>query len=419
MDINDHFKKIVEELTASVTLEVTKQVDSVIANSVNARLATYDFSSHIREAATLAFEKKASEYQIDQKKLESRIAEKIESTINEVQANTRILVSESVNNHIAKTDFNHSLTNAVEIVLNDKLTNFDFPQKSIPFNAINLDNVIITGDMIDGGIVSNFSSVGIEDRASSVALTILDDVTVVENNLLTKDLTVEGSMTINGSFIVNGDIPSESNFFKELVNRSSSTVLTNVDSTMFDRYSDVVFNKIKKDGLDLNKIKLNGTEIVTSNKLSPTITESNLQKFGLIKEMQVEGESIFSQTLYVTNKRIGINTIEPSATLSIWDDEIEVVIMKKQKETAFLGTPRQQKMILSSNNKDNIVLETDGSVSMSQIQLGTMKFSTGSSPPNFVSTRGHVVWNTNPNLGGPLGWVCLGEARWANFGIID
>jgi hypothetical protein len=41
------------------------------------------------------------------------------------------------------------------------------------------------------------------------------------------------------------------------------------------------------------------------------------------------------------------------------------------------------------------------------------------SPPNFVSDRGHIVFNANPNVGGPLGWVCLGAANWANFGIID
>jgi len=29
------------------------------------------------------------------------------------------------------------------------------------------------------------------------------------------------------------------------------------------------------------------------------------------------------------------------------------------------------------------------------------------------------VFNSNPSLGGPLGWVSLGDARWANFGIID
>jgi hypothetical protein len=72
-----------------------------------------------------------------------------------------------------------------------------------------------------------------------------------------------------------------------------------------------------------------------------------------------------------------------------------------------------------TNGKDNIILETDGSVSVKQLQIGSMKFSESSSPPNYSSNRGHVVWNNNPNIGGPLGWICLGEARWANFGIID
>jgi len=76
-------------------------------------------------------------------------------------------------------------------------------------------------------------------------------------------------------------------------------------------------------------------------------------------------------------------------------------------------------MILTANNKDNIILETDGSVRIDDLRIGSMRFTVGDKPPNYVSERGHVVWNTNPNLGGPLGWVCMGGANWANFGIID
>jgi hypothetical protein len=149
------------------------------------------------------------------------------------------------------------------------------------------------------------------------------------------------------------------------------------------------------------------------------MVNSNLQTVGTLKELQVSGESLLSQTLYVTAKRVGVNTIEPSAALAIWDDEVEIVVSKRQKDTGSIGTPRQQKLILSANNKDNITLETDGSARINDLRTGSMKFTSASAPPNYLSEKGHVVWNENPSVGGPLGWICLGAANWGNFGIID
>jgi hypothetical protein len=76
-------------------------------------------------------------------------------------------------------------------------------------------------------------------------------------------------------------------------------------------------------------------------------------------------------------------------------------------------------MILTSNNKENVILEPNGSAAINDLRIGTMRFTSAAQPPNYVSEPGHVVWNTNPSLGGPMGWICLGAANWANFGIID
>jgi hypothetical protein len=105
--------------------------------------------------------------------------------------------------------------------------------------------------------------------------------------------------------------------------------------------------------------------------------------------------------------------------LSIWDQEIELGFGKLETNTAFISTPRSQKLVLGSNGKKNLVLIPDGSVEVSTIKINNMVFTTGSEPPNYEAARGTIVFNENPTLGGPLGWVSLGEARWANFGIID
>jgi hypothetical protein len=299
------------------------------------------------------------------------------------------------------------------------MSDFVFPANSIDPAALKLLELKITGDNLSGGIIENFSSTGIDDRASQVALTILDDSTVIENNLLTKDLTVQGLMTINGEFVVNGAVSEDTEFFRKLVASTTSSTLTSLDHTLFNNYSTLIFDRIKQDGLDLGRITLNGQEIARSNPLGSAIVNSNLQTLGELRELRVSGESLLAQTLYVTPRRVGINTIEPSAALSVWDDEIEIVAKKKSRDVGILGTTRQQKLVLTANNKDNIVLSDDGSTQIDHLRIGSMQFTTSNVPPNFVSERCHIVWNTNPNPGGPLGWICLGGANWANFGIID
>jgi len=419
MDINQHFQKIVEGLVAEISCNVVANLDSVVATMIEQKLAKFNFEDYIKEAAKDSFEKKISNYNIDSKKLENKIIDKINNTIDSVRTETVTNINLGVKTELEKLDVRSVYKDAITNLLSEKIENYSFPTNSIDPTAIKLDNFIISGNNIVGGIIKNFSSTGIDDRSTQVALTVLDHATVIENNLLTQNLTVEGTVTINGSFECNGDVPEQSNFYTKLVDKTSNSVLNKLDNSFFNRYSTIIFNDIKENGLDLNKISLNGSEVIGTNNLSNKITESNLQKLGLLRELQVAGESLLAETLYTTNKRVGINTIEPSATLSVWDDEVEIVLQKKQKDTAFIGTTRKQKVIVSSNSKENIVLDDDGSTTVTLLKIGNVKFTSAESPPNYVSERGHIVWNSNPSAGGPMGWVCLGSSNWANFGIID
>lgn len=419
MDLNEHLAKIVEGLIGEITANVLARVDHVISETVNSRLINYDYETHIKEAATAALDRRAAEYTVDSKRLEKRIADKINATVDEAQAATTQLITDTVAARVAAINFNQAMTDAASSIIAERLRDYVFPANSINGDALKLNDLVITGDNVKGGIIENFSSTGIDDRATGVAVTVLDHATVVENNLFTQDLTVEGTATINGNLNVTGTVNKDSEFYRNLINSATSAALSNMDRGLFDSYSSLVFERIKTEGLNLAKIKLNDAEVIADNRLGSTIINSNLQTLGLLKELQVVGESMFAETLYVTPKRVGINTIEPSGALAIWDQEVEIVAVKKSADTGSFGTPRQQRLVLTANGKDNVVLETDGSATINELRMGSMKFSVAAQPPNFVGERGHVVWNTNPNPGGPMGWICLGATNWANFGIID
>ena len=84
-----------------------------------------------------------------------------------------------------------------------------------------------------------------------------------------------------------------------------------------------------------------------------------------------------------------------------------------------IAVERDNDLVLGSNSQDNITLKADGTTVIPKLQLNNLALTTSASPPSYSAVKGTIVFNENPSLGGPLGWVSLGDARWANFGIID
>ena len=342
------------------------------------------------------------------------IVSKIET---QVQDQLSQIIQREVASVVAKIDmvtlFNASFSTSL------KNQSFEFPEAGIPGSAIDQSTINLSGNSISGGIIKNFGSTGIDDKATACQVSIFDDVTVVENNLLTQDLTVKGTVTIEGDLNVIGTLPETSPLYVSIVNSATNNVRTSLDETVFKSYSDLVFNKIKEVGLDLSKISLDGTEIVNGASLSNSITNSNLQKVGQLTELQVQGEALLSGSLYTTTQRVGVNTIEPAQVLSVWDQEVEIGFGKQTTNTAIIGTPRNQNLIISSNGKNNLTVNSDGSTSVKELHLGSVTLKASGVPPNNDQPTGTIIFNSNPTLGGPLGWISLGDAKWANFGFID
>lgn len=345
----------------------------------------------------------------------------VQKVVAELNDRVQTMVIEAIGDQIAETISRIDMNALFQAALTTAVANnrFQFPPSSIPSTAINLEGFRITGDQINGGIATNFGSTGIEDQATACQFTIMDDATVVENNLLTRDLTVKGTATIEGDLNVTGSVPESSALFQNLLQATTNNVRTSLDQVVFKKYADMVYGQIKIDGLDLNKITINGQDVINNQTLANTITVSNLQQLGTLKELQVSGESFLSETLYVTNKRIGVNTIEPAQALSVWDQEVEIGFGKYSTNIAVIGTPRNQSLVISSNGKNNLVATPDGAVAVNRIGIGKVTISSADSPPTTDFPKGTIIINSNPSIGGPMGWVSLGEARWANFGIVD
>ena len=421
MNIDDNVNSIVKNIVDQITTQVQTQAMSAINDKIAEVIAAIDVTPILAKTLSQKIDDKLSQLPIESGTIEAELKSRINAlagTISaDVQAQSVNEIKNTVGTIVNGMDFQTLYKSTILSAIKNK--EIDFPIGSIPFNAVNLEGATFTGENITGGIIKNFGSTGIDDQSTACQLTIMDDITVVENNLLTKDLTVKGTTTIEGDLNVTGTMPETSPLFISVVAAATNNVRTSLDQTAYQHYSNMVYEQINQHGLDLSRITLNGKELIDGNNLGGFVTSSNLQKVGVLQELQVQGESFLSQTLYVTNKRTGINTIEPAQALSIWDQEVEIGFGKKTNNVAVIETPRNQALVISSNGKNNITVTPDGGVTVNQINMGTMSFTVADAPPQTDLPKGSVVFNSNPSLGGPLGWVSLGNAAWANFGIID
>lgn len=418
MDYNKALSGLVDSLSQQILESVQQRIDSDVAIAIANAVSPDKIDKLVSEAANRAAKIAAAEYKPDLTQIDAALTQSATSIIQNVSSTAERIVNETARNHVNSLDINLITQNAVSKLLDEKLKDFKFPEKSIKSSAIDFDENI-SGDNVNGGIIHNFASDGIDDKATSIQLTVLDTHTVVENELLTRKLTITESTKFEGEIHLNGKVILTSPGFVTVVDAATEKVKSELNEGLFTTYSSLIFDKIKTDGLDLSRLTFNGEEIVRNNHLSSGITTSNLKRVGVLDDLQVKGEMLVANTLFVGNQRIGINTLEPGYALTLWDDDTEIILGKKQSGIGQIGTTRNQTVALTSNLKNNILLNPDGSVTIAQLNLGNMSFTSSPTPPNYNAPKGSVVFNANPSLGGPLGWVSLGEARWANFGIIE
>jgi len=419
MDINKTVAELTAQLTENILGSIKVDIERQLGSMLQTRLKDIDIPAVVAGSTAARIDAYLDSNDSWVSDLNQTV---INNIVERVTQSANKKLEEDIHQLIstyAQQNINDVALQAYENVIKEKLRGIAVPAKSMPISALDFSLQKLSGDNISGGIIDRFGSTGIEDQATQCQITVLDEHTIFENNLVAQGLTVKGTTTLEGDLIIRGVIPVDSPVFERLVDHSKNKVIDNINQTLFDGYSDLIFERIQTDGIDLSKITVNGKEVIRGNQLLPAVTESGLQKVGTLKSLEVAGESLLSESLYATKKRVGINTIDPSAALTIWDEEVELAIGKRNKDTVWINTPRSQRVIVSSNGKENLVLDTDGSVQINSLKLGSQTFSSAQQAPNYESSNGTVVFNANPSLGGPLGWVCLGGARWANFGIID
>ena len=270
-------------------------------------------------------------------------------------------------------------------IVNQKLQTIDFPDSSIPASKININGLRISKSAIQDHVFGS----GIEDIADTVQLTVMDGAVVVENEVIANSIK---ATTVTADTLIVKDFATDQPWYATM----KQDVLASIPKP--ETPKDWSFKIAKMDA----KIQVNAAR----NQLN---------------ELEVSGEALLSDVLYTTpgNKRVGINTMEPSDALTVWDQETEVVIGKHASQEGYIGTRRRQDLNIGANNKVGLKIRSDGTVSMDKLELLGRTIGSSKAIPGHAAKKGDIVLNDNPTVGGYIGWVCLDGIRWAGYGKIE
>jgi hypothetical protein len=252
---------------------------------------------------------------------------------------------------------------------------------------------------------------GIVDQSTQVQLTVLDETTVFENKLTTRNLDVVDTMQVS-NLVVTGVINTDNRSWKELASAISDQTIEKISKEWNDELVALVAEKIKLNGIDFDQVTLGGQPLVTDGQLGVNITKSNLQSLGELNTLHVRGLAELNNTAYVVNKRLGINTREPEMALSVWDEEVAILVGKHKDRTAYLGTKGAHGVTIGVNRVGQIDIDAEGLTTIKKLRVGSHKISHSNDVPGWSGTKGDIVFNSNPGADRVFAWVCLGSFRW-------
>ena len=253
---------------------------------------------------------------------------------------------------------------------------------------------------------------GLQDQSSGIELTLLDNHVVVENTLTAKAIDVVDSITVK-NLIVKGSINTDNKSWQVLADTISQRTLNQLSTEWKKQLVAEVAKRIADIGIEFDSVKVNGEYIVDNHALNTSITESNLQKTGTLRDLVVSGEVSLGETVKVVKRRLGVNTTDPEMALSVWDEEVAVIAGKYKTNTAYVGTSRKHGLTIGVNKKPAIEINEDGLTAVKEIQVGIHRISHGNEVPNYSGTKGDIVFNANPSVQNDVfAWQCLGGFKW-------
>jgi hypothetical protein len=252
----------------------------------------------------------------------------------------------------------------------------------------------------------------------------MDQVVVVENDLIANNLSVEQSAEIKGdlvvnNFVVKGTINTDNTSWDELTDIAAQKTLEKTTAEWNHRLVQQVLTLAKEQGVEFDQVLVNGSPLISGNQLSSTITQTAITRVGVLEDLTVDGQVHFSgDTFNTLRRRVGINTRDPEMALSVWDEDVSLLIGRLSAQHGYIGTARSQSLSIGTNRKSHVEIDAEGLTTVKQLRVGQHRISFGREVPGYSGTRGDIVFNMDPKPNTAFAWQCLGGFKWNPVGQI-
>jgi len=347
-------------------------------------------------------------------------------------------------------------------------------QANGPVDLDNLHTKILkrslTGDHILGGTIVNFASTGIKDQATSQQLTIKDSG--IEIKSLTVDsvkgnLSVENTLTVNtikvdvlevreiktdlkfgqGASLEVTVTGGETLVGKGMLLKGQGSTKQLIFSINPDKFVSTENFELLKD----REYRIDGTPVLSATALGMGITKSNLREVGRLRGLIVDGGVNLGQYVFYNDStnRFGIGIESPNAGLSVCEDGVEVILGTKDQSRGIIGTFANVPFDIVTDNTARMSVGSSGNITFNSSEVilngklaigvrtrdsrvdlhvaGAIKYQDhihqylNGVPDSGTYTRGDIAWNTEPDVGRCVGWVCVragSPGTWMPFGEI-
>lgn len=402
--IEDQIKQLVEARISDIESKIIQHVQDRITAKFSNISTVPDLIETVKSSVSIL---------IDQGRIPG-IKDYVDSTQVQraIDFSIQDLVFKTINNLVLDAAWLGKIEKLINQAMTDRLVkqldNFDLASLVTKQVDKNIDNWY-------DRLRKNFATSGIVDKASKLQLTVMDGAVVAEGEIAANDLTIVKDASVNGTLtvknlVVNGAINTNNRNWDELKNVIADKTLAKIDENFSTDVADRVFARARESGIDFESVTINGAPLLNGNKLN-----SHINMIGPLSSLTVNGETNIYDTLNISNRRVGINTEHPDMALAIWDEEISVGIGKFGNKQAYIGTTRDQTVVIGTNRTPQITIDTDGVTTIKNLKVGQFRIGHSNQVPGYAGNRGDIVFNSDPKPGQPFAWVCLGSYKWQSI----
>lgn len=347
-------------------------------------------------------------------------------------------------------------------------------QEPPPINVLQLVSQIpdrsLTGNHINGGKITGFSSTGIVDTATSPKLKVTDNAVTLENlnvNSIVSNAEFKGDISVHGtariktleveSLSANINITQNNSIKYEGAVDGKGMLWAGPDYTRQLVYqSNKIFSSENIDIANGKQYSVNDVKVIDQTSLGESVVKSNLREVGRLKGLLVDGPTVINNYFVfdANTDRFGIGTEEPNAALSIAEDGVEIIAGTKDATRGSIGTFGSHDLEIVTDNVARVYIHSNGNILLgnknsSPVQVsvhgklavkvntpdpdvdlhvnGAVKFNgklqkyDSQAPSGGEFNKGDIVWNSEPAVGSYVGWICIKSGNpgsWEPFGKI-